>query len=115
MHIFDAGRPQRRKSAGPPQPRTIAEALQACHDTFQRHANDGAALEHVRSDVDTLCAVARRDKLPPERLLVELKHTLDTVPELDRLEPENREEVRSRVVQYAIREYFADASSAVRE
>jgi hypothetical protein len=65
----------------------------------------------VRADVDRLCAVARRDKLPPERLLVELKHTLDAVPEFDHLEPESREEVRSQVVRYAIREYFADGGS----
>ena len=41
-------------------------------------------------------------------MLVDLKDTLDAVPELDRLEPERREEIRSRVVQYAIREYSAD-------
>lgn len=89
----------------------MAEALQACHDTFRRHANDGSALDHVSSDVDRLCDVARRDKLPPERMLVDLKHTLDAVPELDLLDPERREEIRSRVVQYAIREYFADGGA----
>lgn len=108
MHIFHSSRRQKSKGNASPPPRTVAEALRACQDTFQRHANDGSALEHVCSDVDTLCAVARRDRLPPERLLVELKHTLDAVPELERLEPESREEVRTRVVQYAIREYFAD-------
>jgi hypothetical protein len=110
MRVFNSSR-RNARSDGPLPPRTIAEALQACHDTFQKHASDGAALEYVCSDVETLCAVARRDKLPPERLLVELKHTLDTVPELDRLEPANRDEVRSRVVQYAIREYFADSEA----
>ena len=111
MRNFNSTRRRKLNRDGPPPPRTVAEALQACHDTFQRHAKDGSTLEYVRSDVDRLCAVARRDNLPPERLLVDLKHTLDAVPELDRLEPERREEIRSRVVQYAIREYFADGGA----
>jgi len=111
MRIFNSTRHRKAKSDGPRTPRTVAEALKACQDTFQLHADDASALEYVYSDVDTLCVVARRDKLPPERMLVDLKHTLDAVPELDRLEPERREEIRSRLVQHAIREYFADGGA----
>lgn len=109
MYSFNSS--QQAESDGARPPRTVAEALKACQDTFQRHADDGSALQHVYSDVDMLCSVARRDKLAPETMLVDLKHTLDAVPELDRLEPERREEIRSRVVQYAIREYFADGGA----
>lgn len=111
MHIFNSSQRRKLSGDGPTPPRTVAEALQACQDTLQRHADDGSALHYVYSDVDMLCSVARRDKLPPETMLVDLKQTLDAVPELDRLEPERREEIRSRVVQYAIREYFADGGA----
>ena len=111
MHIFNSTRHHKGESGGPRRPGTVAEALKACQDTFQRHADDGSALQYVFADVDMLCSAARRDRLAPETMLVDLKHTLDAVPELDRLEPERREEIRSRVVQYAIREYFADGGA----
>jgi len=86
------------------QPTSVAEALIAVREAIQLHASDGSGMEYVRSPVRLLCAFARHDNMPPERLLVELKHTLNAGPTSVALE--RRDDLRRRVVAFAIQSYF---------
>jgi hypothetical protein len=77
-------------------------------ETIQRYGCDGSAFEHVRTSIDLLCVFARREKIQPEQVIVELKHRLATLPEIDRLSPSARDDIRSRVVACAVKAYFSE-------
>jgi len=97
------------ESAGHPTT-TLAEALGALRDAVQSHTGDGTGFDELRTPIQLLCGVARQDGVLPEQLLIEVKHTLGVVPELEALLPEQRQELRSRVVQLTINSYFGDGS-----
>lgn len=89
-------------------PASIADALRAVRGEIQRHSREGFASEPVRASVRLLCVFARQDGLSPEQLLVDLKQTLAGLPEYEALTPAERENLRTRLVSYAIRSYFSD-------
>ena len=90
----------------------IAEALLAVREAVQLYGHEPRDFGPIRSSVRVLCGVARRDDIPPEQLLIELKHTLAGLPEFDGLTSAvptpMREEIRSRVVSCAIQSYFSE-------
>jgi hypothetical protein len=90
-------------------PRSIEEALRAVRERVGTHVSDGSAFDGLRAHVRFLCELARHDNIPPERLVVELKHTLNGLPGLNALTPARRDELHSKVVGFAIHAYFADA------
>lgn len=74
-----------------------------------RQVSDGSEFDGLHVHVRLLCELARDANIPPERLIVELKRTLDGLPGVNGLTPARRDELHSKVVEYAIRAYFADA------
>jgi len=95
------------------QPRDMQEALAALRLTLADEVNDGSgnhgsALERLKSDVRLLCVVARQEHVAPERMLVQLKQTLQSAPSAGFLENDRREETDRAVVEYAIHAYFTD-------
>jgi hypothetical protein len=94
------------KADAPAIPRTTDEALQLIRATLEQHSEIGYSLDALRSPVKVLCRLARAEKIPPERVLIDLKNALHSLPALDGLEPAQREATRSRVVQLAINAYF---------
>ncbi len=93
---------------GVEHPINVAEALVAVREAIQSHDGDGSGRDHLRVLIRLLCVFARQDKMPPERLLVELKNTLATVPERDALAVQKREDMRNRVIELTIESYFSD-------
>ncbi|HEY4216229.1 MAG TPA: hypothetical protein VGM67_03775 [Gemmatimonadaceae bacterium] len=87
---------------------TVAEALVAVRGALQLHTQDGSDVNHLRVPIRQLCVFARQNNLPPEQLLVQLKHMLSETHELDVLGLDKREDVRSRVVEFTIESYFDD-------
>lgn len=88
------------------QPTSVPAALVAVQEAVQLHAREGSDVEHLRNPVRSLCVLAQQNEMPPERLLVELKHALSVVTEVDNMAPERRDDVRRRVVAFAIQSYF---------
>ena len=113
MHLW---RGQRTSSVAPQNPsgRTthVAEALVAVRDAVQLYGHEPLDFGPIRTSVRVLCGIARRDDIPPEQLVIELKHTLAGLPEFDALTSDvptpMREEIRSRVVSCAIQSYFSE-------
>jgi hypothetical protein len=87
---------------------TRREVLLLVQDAVQLHVHDGAPIDDVRAALNTLATVARTDDVPPERLLIELKHALNNVPGLASLEPEARSDILASVILRAIEAYYGE-------
>jgi hypothetical protein len=61
----------------------------------------------LRAAVRSVCALAREANLPPERLLVRLKGTLDTLPTAIFADDYENSDLREHVVSMAIDAYFS--------
>jgi hypothetical protein len=88
--------------------RTRPEVLLMVRDAAQRHVHVGAPIDELRAALNALATVARRDDLPPERLLVELKQALNEVPALAGLEPLARSDILASVILRAIEAYYGE-------
>jgi hypothetical protein len=93
------------------QPTSVDESLIALQEAVQLYAHDGSSVESLRTPVQLLCVVARRERIPPEKLLVELKHSLAELHEFAVMPPEHRDDFRRRVVDFAIQSYFGVGDS----
>jgi hypothetical protein len=85
------------------------ESRVALRDAFQRHLSDrsGTADSQISEALGRICKEARRDQIPPERLLVAFKGIWGSLPEVRRLPlDEATDEVR-RLVTLCIERYYA--------
>lgn len=74
------------------------------------HPRRGAAdIDDLRSALGRFCTQARREQVPPERLLIAVKAALDGLPAQAVDPPGLRDSIRQRIVSLAIRTYYADS------
>src|SRR5262245_47973632 len=81
-------------------------ALAAIRARIGRHTDNGGDLRNLDRPIAFLCAHAHRDRLPPERVIIDLKLALEGWPELRELTPDVRVALRRAVVSRAIDTYF---------
>lgn len=87
---------------------SMDDALTVCRDVLQRDVNSGATLEGLREPLRLLSTCARRDNLPPERLLVVIKKLLHDVTAYEALPPQERDALRGRLIQMVIAAYYGN-------
>lgn len=91
-------------------PHSADEALAALRVALLANPpRDASGLASVREPLRDLCRCARAEGLEPERLLIRLKQTMDSLPELASGLHGGHSEMRIRIVSFAIDTYFADA------
>lgn len=93
-------------------PRELEVALSVCRDALCRSLETEVRLESMREPLRTLCVCARRERVPPERMLVVLKQLLHDVAPYGALSPQARDTLRGRLVEMAIDAYYADDLTA---
>ena len=97
-----------------PLPRDVAgilspEATDALRDAFRLHLSQPSppANERISEALSRICAEARREHIPAERLLVAFKSVWNSLPEVRRLPGHQAvEEVRD-LVTHCIERYYA--------
>jgi hypothetical protein len=93
-------------------PPKLHEALESLRHALASRTSEFSTSETsacVGPALRVVCRRAREANLPAERLLVQLKRTLDAVPANTELEAHRRAEQKTTVIELAIREYFASA------
>ena len=93
-------------------PQELEVALSVCRDALCRSVGSEVRLDSLREPLRTLCICARRDHVPPERVLVVLKQLLHEVAPYESLSPQVRDTLRGRLVEMAIDAYYADDLTA---
>ncbi len=89
-------------AAQPSFPRALEATTRFIRDAAAGAASD----EKVRSSLRVLCALAREDRMSPERLLIELKDAMSTTRALDVLHADHQEQVRRDIVTFAIAAFY---------
>lgn len=87
--------------------RSLDDALTACRDVLQQDVNAGADLESMREPLRLLSTCARRDRVPPERVLVVVKKLLHDLDAYEALPPQERDALRGRLIQMVIAAYYS--------
>jgi hypothetical protein len=91
---------------------TPDHALRACRTALEREfrlANE-PRLDSVREPLRQLSEASKRTGIPPERMIVQLKSLLDSIPLFESLPAATRAAARSRLVQLAIKAYFPESA-----
>ena len=86
------------------------DALAALRATLSRHQGGKADLGDLKVPLRTFCECARREEMPPERVIIAVKRVLDEFPAQ---QPDARaaNELRSRAVTLAIDLFYSKAES----
>jgi hypothetical protein len=87
------------------------ERLAACRDALGRSSEDSRDFELVRAATHSLAEAAKRHRISPEQMLIELKVMLTDAPALRGLPPPRAEAERAKLVSAAIRAYFGAEGS----
>jgi len=85
-----------------------AAALDTFRHAVEHHGNGARNIDDLKTPLRCFCASARREQLPPERVLVSVKRALDELPTLSTDTPDLKDEIRSRLVSLAITTYYSD-------
>jgi len=83
-------------------------ALRIFRDAVSHHRGDATRIDDLRVPLQQFCVEARREQLPPEQVLIYVKHALDGLPGFDdRLT--DRQSARERIIAFAIDTYYSDS------
>ena len=88
--------------------RTMTQALLRVRTALPPASNDRAALDHLRAQLRYMCAVARQDRVTPERMLIQLKQVIAEASPTDFEAIDQQADLRSRLISFAITAYFSD-------
>jgi hypothetical protein len=92
-----------------PPARNAAEAMIVFRAAVERHGRDGSGLEHLRTPLLKFCAHARHERMAPEQVVIRVKHALDGFPVYTIDNPHTRQEMRARLISFAITTYYSEA------
>lgn len=88
-------------------PQDSERALRVFRDAVGQHRGDAARIEDLRAPLRQFCVDARREQVPPEQVLIQVKHALDGLSAVDdRLT--DRQAARDRIIAFAIETYYSD-------
>ena len=97
-----------------PLPRDVAgilspESTAALTDAFRLHLTrpSAPANQQITEALSRVCAEARRDQIPPERLLVAFKGVWNSLPEVRQLDGQRATEEARDLVTLCIERYYA--------
>jgi len=97
-----------------PTTRDLEAALQCLREAVEHFDGAGAQLNEWRVHLDKFCALARRENVPPEQVLVGVKWALDGLPHRHPANPNPRDVLRNRIVAMAIAAYYSESPRDVR-
>jgi hypothetical protein len=86
--------------------RGLADALQSLSIALQQTGVEALGQESVRRAVRAVCAVARREHMRPEQLIIELKRMIAECMLLGRIARDKHDVIGAGLIQYAIESYF---------
>jgi hypothetical protein len=94
------------------QLRQTDDALFRFRAVVEEYRSNKAGLEELRGPLQRFYATTRRDAMPPEQVLLRIKHALDALGMVEHdLRPvSERSPLRERIITFAITTYYADAS-----
>jgi hypothetical protein len=90
----------------------VDDAFVALRAALEANARDNAGFADVRAPLHQLCRSARDEGVPPERLVVRLKQTIDAMPEFANARFDEQTEMRGRIVSFVIDAYFSAPARA---
>ena len=90
--------------------RPIDDALRLFASAAGRCGRDHRALEHLADPLRQVCQCARDERIPPEKVLVDIKRVLDGLSLYD-LDGAGEYFPRSRIISFVIDAYYADGSA----
>lgn len=88
--------------------RTADDARRELEVAIEHHRGGAADIDDLRAALRRFCTEARREHMPPERLLIAVKAALDGLHVVSVDPPAIRDSVRQRIVSLAIRTYYAE-------
>ena len=93
----------------PPQRSTsLSRALSDCREQLQAQIAQQFTPESLQQPIRRFAALARREEMPPERVLALLKEMLHGVASFGSKTPGERSEITTHFVQMAIQAYYGD-------
>ena len=97
MASFDSGR----------VPTDSERVLRVFREAAERHDSDQASLDDLRYPLRQFCTQARRERMPPEEVVIRVKHALEGLPAFgDRLA--GKQSTRAAIISLAIEAYYLD-------
>jgi hypothetical protein len=84
------------------------DALRELRVAIEHHRREETDFDDLRATLRDFCAEARREQMPPERVIVAVKTALDALPAERADSPALRESTRADVVSLAIRTFYTD-------
>jgi hypothetical protein len=88
----------------------VDDAFAALKDALQHTVRETSGISSIRAPIDRLCRCAHDEGIAPERLLIRLKQTIDSLPDIDHRHIPETSEMRVRIVSLAIDAYFSEAA-----
>ena len=82
-------------------------ALRVFRDAVEQHERTATAVDDLEDPLRQFCRHARRERIPPEQVLVRVKHALESLPAVADAVTE-RQTARARIISLAIEAYYAD-------
>jgi hypothetical protein len=83
--------------------------LRVFRDAVKHHDGDAARIEDLRSALQQFCVQARRERIPPEQVLIRVKHALDGLAAYDDVRLTDAQSARQQIISLAIETYYSDA------
>ena len=83
-------------------------ALRVFRDAIEHLDGDVAEIEGLRTPLQQFCLDARRERMPPEQVLIRVKHALDGMVAYDDVRLRQIEVARTRIISLAIETYYSD-------
>ena len=85
----------------------LERALCVFRDAVQRHRDADPGIDDLQSPLRVFCAEARRERMPPEQVLIRVKDALDGLSGFDD-RPTDKQSARTRIISLAIETYYLD-------
>jgi hypothetical protein len=86
--------------------RDSADALVRLHGLLVTRRANNSDGDRMRGLIDAFAVHTRHEHLPPEQMIVRLKHAIDGALPTTAVTPIERDEIRSRAVHLAIAAYY---------
>jgi len=92
-----------------PVVRDSERALRVFRDAVEHHDGDATRIEDLRGALQQFCVQARHERMPPEQVLIRVKHALDGLFAYDDVRLTDAQSARQQIISMAIETYYSDS------
>ena len=89
-----------------PRSTSLSDALSVCREKLREQLAGDFSPESLREPIRAFAALARREEMPPERVLALIKDMVRGVSRLESKTPGERADITTQFVQMAIQAYY---------